>query len=51
MNYWEFIKNLYWKNHFLNEKQKEQIFYNIKAFVRGKKIELITWLRISHLNI
>lgn len=37
MNYWDIIKNLYWKNPFLNEKQKEQIFYNIRAFVRGKE--------------
>ena len=37
MKSWEFIKNLYWKNTFLNEKQKEKIFYNIRAFVRGKE--------------
>ena len=37
MKTWEFIKNVYWKISFLNEKQKEKIFYNIRAFVRGKE--------------
>lgn len=37
VNTWEFIKSLYWKNTFLNEKQKEAIFYNVRSIIKGKQ--------------
>lgn len=37
MSTWEFIKDLYWKNKFFSDKQKEKIFYEIKAIVKGKQ--------------
>lgn len=36
MNTFEKIKELYWNNPLMSEKQKEKLFYSIKGLVRGK---------------
>lgn len=36
MNILEFLKELYWKNLFLNEQKKEKIFYFIKGQIKGQ---------------
>ena len=36
MSLFNWLKDIYWKNSFLSEEQKEKIFYMIRGVVRGK---------------